>query len=103
MINVLIYLKKEHNAKTLIHDLLREKLISSASIDENNVHFSMQNDVLVEEIYWVITAQTKALLFNDINKFVATTINEETPIIAIPIVGSNRIFDELLRSKTISK
>ena len=40
MVNVLIYLKKEDSAKELVKYLLEEKLIASATIDENNISFN---------------------------------------------------------------
>ena len=50
MINVTIYLKKQHNAKELIKFLLSKKLISSASIDENNISYKLVDSSFVEEV-----------------------------------------------------
>jgi hypothetical protein len=41
MVNVIIYLKKEHNPKELVKFLLTEKLIAPASIDENNISYEL--------------------------------------------------------------
>jgi uncharacterized protein involved in tolerance to divalent cations len=101
MINVVIYLKKKNDPKALIKILLDKKLIASASIDENNRSFHMEGSDLVEDFYTVITAQSKALLFNEITKIVEEHTGEETPVNATPIVGTNRIFDQTVRSKTI--
>jgi len=49
----------------------------------------------------VITAQSKALLFNHIVKAVEEKIGEETPINSTPIIGSNKIFDDIIKAKTI--
>ena len=68
MINVIIYLKKQHKAKELVKHLLTEKLIASASIDENNISYRMEENIVVEEVNDVITAQSKSLLFTEILK-----------------------------------
>jgi uncharacterized protein involved in tolerance to divalent cations len=101
MVNVVIYLKKEHNAKDLVKFLLTERLIASASIDENNVSYQIKNEIFSEDVYSVITAQSKSLLFNDIVKAVEEKIGEEIPIYSTPIVGLNRIFDDNVRLRTI--
>jgi uncharacterized protein involved in tolerance to divalent cations len=101
MVNVIIYLDKKHNTKEVIRLLLEEKLIASASIDENNVFYKSEKGSITEIVYNVITAQSKSLLFNDIVKQVEKLIGEETPINSIPIIGSNKTFDNSIRSKTI--
>ena len=82
--------------------LLTEKLVASASIDENNVSYKLLDGKLYEDVYTVITAQTKSLLFNEIVKLVEERIGDEIPIISSPIVASNRIFDDNIKSKTIA-
>lgn len=101
MINVIIYLKKEHSPNELVKFLLTEKLISSASIDENNTSYRLAENEIVKEIYNVITAQSKSLLFKAIINAVEAKIGEETPVFSTPIVGSNSIFDNTIRSQTI--
>jgi len=101
MVNIIIYLEKKHQVKEIVKILLEEKLIASASIDENNVFYKLENDCVSEIVYNVITAQSKSLLFNDIVKHVEELIGEETPINSIPIIGSNKYFDNTIRSKTI--
>lgn len=101
MINVTIYLKKQHNARELVKFLLTEKLISSASIDENNISYKLVKSKIVEEVNNVITAQSKSLLFTDILKAVRKNVGEEVPINSTPIVGVNRIFDEIIRTNTL--
>jgi uncharacterized protein involved in tolerance to divalent cations len=102
MVNVIIYLKKEHNSIEFVKFLLTEKLVASASIDENNVSYKLLDGKLYEDVYTVITAQTKSLLFNEIVKLVEERIGDEIPIISSPIVASNRIFDDNIKSKTIA-
>jgi uncharacterized protein involved in tolerance to divalent cations len=101
MVNVIIYLRKEHSAMELVKFLLEEKLISSASIGENNVSYKLENSAFSEELLSVITAQSKSLLFNEIVKIVETKTGENTQMYSTPIVASNRIFDNNIRTKTI--
>ena len=102
MVDVIIYLKSEHNPRDLVTHLLSEKLIASASIDENNIRFIMQNGVLLEEMFNVITSQSKALLFDNIVIEVERKIGEQVAIYSIPIVGANGFFQDTLKTKTIS-
>ncbi|MBK9402227.1 MAG: hypothetical protein IPN36_15730 [Bacteroidetes bacterium] len=101
MVNIIIYLKKTHNAKQVVRELLVEKLIATASIDENNISYKMENGVLIEELSSVITAQSKSLLFSDIVKVLQNKFGEEIPIISTPIIGSTRVFEETIISKTM--
>jgi uncharacterized protein involved in tolerance to divalent cations len=101
MVNVVIYLKYEYDAKELVKFLLTEKLIASASIDQNNVSYKMQEDEFTEDLYSVITCQSKSLLFNDIITAVEFRVGVQVPISAIPIVAANRMFDYSIRTKTI--
>ncbi|MBK9319235.1 MAG: hypothetical protein IPM91_10665 [Bacteroidetes bacterium] len=84
MVNIIIYLKKTYNAKEVVRELLAEKLIASASIDENNISYKMENGVLIEELSSVITAQSKSLLFSEIAKSLQNMFGEEIPIISSP-------------------
>ena len=88
MVNIVIYLKQEFDAMELVKSLLTEKLVASATIDINNASYKMENNKLVGEIFSVITAQSKALLFAEIVKHVEEKLGEEIPIISMPIVSS---------------
>lgn len=101
MVNVIIYLKNEFRAEELVSFLLAEKLIATATIDENNISYSMKNDNIHKEVYTVITAKTKAMLLNTIIKAVEEKIGVEVLINSVPIVGSNKIFDELVIQNTL--
>jgi hypothetical protein len=101
MINVIIYLKKEHNSEKLVELLLSKKLIASASIDMDNVSYKIMDEVVVKEVFNVITAQSKALLFNSIVQLAENVIGESIAISSTPIVGANGFFNETVRSKTI--
>ncbi len=101
MINVIIYLKKEHNPEKLVEQLLSKKMIASASIDLDNVSYKIIDSQVVKEVYNVITAQSKALLFNSIVQLSENMIGESIAISSTPIVGANGFFNETVRSKTI--
>ena len=101
MVNIIIYLKKEHNAEKLIRFLLTEKLIATASIDEDNISYHYEENELRENIHSVITAQSKALLFNKIVETIEIRFSEKIPIYSIPIIGSNNSFNELINNRTI--
>ncbi len=81
---------------------MEEKLIASASIDENNIFYKLENGKFTEEVFSVITAKSNSLLFSEIVKAVEAKTGEGTPIISTPIVASNRIFDDTVRTKTIA-
>ena len=100
MINVIIYLNKEHNPMELVKFLLTEELISAASIDENNLSYSLSDSGFSEVLYNVITAQSKSLLFNNLVNAIENKIGREIPICSTPIVGSNRSFDDAVRTHT---
>jgi hypothetical protein len=76
-------------------------LISSASIDENNVSYKLVNNQIVEEIHNVITAHSKSLLFNNIVSEIEKRIGLDISICSTPIVGSNTTFNDAIRSRTI--
>jgi uncharacterized protein involved in tolerance to divalent cations len=101
MVNVVIYLKDEYDAIELVKFLLTEKLIASASIDQNNVSYKMNENELTKDVYSVITCQSKSLLFNDIIEAVELRIGVQVPISSTPIVAANRMFDYSIRTKTI--
>ncbi len=101
MVNVIIYLKKEFQAEELVKFLLSEKLIASASIDENNASYIIFNGNFQKEVYNVITAKSKSLLLNRIITAVEKRINDEVLITSSPIVGTNKFFHELIIKNTI--
>ncbi len=102
MINIIIYLRQNQHPKEIVNFLLKEKLIASASIDENNISYKMIDEAIVEEVYTVITSQSKALLFDDIVNAVETKLAEKVAINSIPIVGANGFFNDTIRKRTIA-
>jgi uncharacterized protein involved in tolerance to divalent cations len=102
MINVIIYLRQNQHPKDVVNFLLKEKLIASASIDENNISYKMVEDEIVEEVYTVITSQSKALLFDDIVSSVESRLGEKVAINSVPIVGANGFFNDTIRKRTLA-
>lgn len=101
MINAIIYLNHEHNPKELITHLLSQKLIASASVDQNNICYEMEDSEIKERKCTVITVQSKSLLFNALVDAVEKKLGEQVPICSTPIVNSNPVFDTAIRTKTI--
>ena len=103
MINVIIYLRQEHNPKELINFLLSKKLIASASFDLNNISYKLVDEEIKEEIYCVITAQSKGLLFDNIVDEVEYLLKEKVSINSTPIVGASGFFHDTVRTNTIQQ
>lgn len=102
MVNMIIYLKKEYNPKELVKDFLEEKLIASATIDEYNISYEMNDNGFLEQLFNVITSQSKALLFYEVISFVEKEYVHEIPINSTPIVSSNEFFNIKLKTKNNS-
>ncbi len=100
MINVFIYVEKEEEARTLALVLLQKRLVAHISIDFNNHVYSAFNDELKEDINCLLTAQTKALLFEDILQVVQERLHDHVKIYSAPITQCNNHFSELIRKKT---
>ena len=100
MVNVIIYLDKINEAKELIDSLLKLELIANASIDTDNVSYKMENGEVVQTINNVITAQTKSLLFHELEIFIKEKYSNHVPIYCIPIINSNLAFDDFIRNNT---
>ncbi|MEY3238367.1 MAG: hypothetical protein RI883_2468 [Bacteroidota bacterium] len=103
MINAIIYLRQKHDPKELIKFLLRKKLIASASFDENNISYKLDGEEIIEETFSVITAQSKALLFNDIVDEVESFLEERVSINSTPIVGASGFFNDTVRTSTLKR
>ncbi|MCU0360442.1 MAG: divalent cation tolerance protein CutA [Bacteroidia bacterium] len=100
MINVFIYVKNEEEAKLLAAELLQNKLVAHISIDFNNHVYSAFNGEFTEEINCLITAQTKALLFQEILDHVEKRLLNHVKIYSAPIAQCNSHFSEIIRSRT---
>jgi hypothetical protein len=100
MVNVIFYLKKEHNPKKLVSFLLGQKLIASATIDLNNISYKKEKNRIKQYMYNVVTAQTKSLLFSEIIKLVSKKFGDEIRINSVPIINSNPSFNEMVMNNT---
>ena len=100
MINLFFYLSSAENAQKLVGSLLRERLVAHAAISEgaetmNN--FDGSGEIRKE---YVITAQTKAVLFEEISAFVTKNYQDEIRIFSLPIAQCNDAFSEVIRNRT---
>ena len=75
MVNIIIYLEQTINAQHLVEDLLKEQLFANVTIDKENVSYKIENGEIVTTIKTVITAQTKSLLFTQIDNFIKELYN----------------------------
>lgn len=101
MVNIVIYLNDRFDSNELVRSLLTEKLIASATIDLNNTSYVFENNEIKENVYSVITAQSKSLLFTEIVRYIENRYDEKIPINSTPIIGSNRAFNDFIFNKTI--
>ena len=100
MVNVIIYLNKENEAKELISVLLKSELVANASLDVKNVSYRLEKGSLIASSHAVITAQTKAMLFSEIEAYIKNIYGELLPIYSLPITQANNSFDDLIRNHT---
>lgn len=103
MVNIIIYLAKEQDAKYLVDTLLNEQLIANASIDMDNISFNIENNHIIRSVNSVITAQTRSLLISKIENFIAAKYGEGVRICSIPIIHANNSFDALIRNNTLKE
>lgn len=100
MVNVHIYVNNKRNAKALVMQLLDKRLVAHASIDQDNASFTRRGDEIIQEVNYVITGQTKALLFNELVQVVDTFTNGSAKIYSLPITQCNIPFEVLIRDTT---
>ena len=100
MINVYIYIDSEQNAIQLVKELMDAELLAHASIDKDNHSFFKIDGKIKERINYVITGQTKALLYNKILAFVEKKGIENAKIYSLPITQCNENFAEAIRNQT---
>lgn len=100
MINVSIYVNSQDDAEMIVKDLMEARLFAHASIDKDNSSYSMENGAVVRQVNYVITGQTKGLLFNEIVKYIEGLGMNNIRIFSIPITQCNEAFSEIIRSNT---
>lgn len=101
MVNVIIYLEKSHNPRNLVDLLLKKRLVAKATIDIDNVTYVLRDDIISTQTNTVITAQTKSLLFSQIEHMVAELYGSSVPIYSMPITQANHQFDKMVRENTL--
>lgn len=95
MVNIIIYLNSEEDAEILALDLLKLKLVAHASIDIDNNSYVFDGEIKKEKNF-VVTVQTKALLFSTIEDHVKKNFSEAIKIFSMPITQCNDAFYEYL-------
>ncbi|MBC7388937.1 MAG: divalent cation tolerance protein CutA [Opitutaceae bacterium] len=93
-------MNKENEAKALINDLLTAELVANASLHIKNVIYRIDRGVLVANSHVVITAQTRAVLFSEIQGYIKKLHGEHVPLYSLPITQANDSFDALIRNHT---
>jgi len=100
MINVNIYLDEEEPAKRIVLGLLKKRLVAHAAIlPENETLLNLEGEI-IEKREYVITAQTKALLFNEVCEYIQQHHTGPTKILSVPITQCNEAFSEIIRTGT---
>lgn len=100
MINIYIYLDNEADSESLVTNLLNQQLIAHASVDRDNNSFRKLNGLVVKETQYLITAQTRALLFTEVVKVVNSFTQGEAKIYSVPITQCTDSFSDFIRQQT---
>ena len=102
MVNIIIYLENELSKKSheLVHALLKQELVASASIDEDNGYYIKKGDEVIKTTHTVITAQTKSLMFTDVVNYIKSNISEDVPVFSMPLTQMNEYFNDYIKSRT---
>lgn len=100
MINVYIYLDSQKDARLLVEGLLAADLLAHASIDKDNHSFMKTNGIITEQTSYVITGQSKALLFGDIVRYVEAHGKDNIRIFSLPVTQCNETFANIIRTST---
>jgi len=91
MVNIIIYLNNSEDAEKLALDLLKLKLVAHASIDVDNNSYVFDGEIKKEKNF-VVTVQTKGLLFTAIEEHVNENYPYKVKIFSMPITQSNAAF-----------
>lgn len=100
MINLYIYLDSEKTAQEIAVSLMDNDLAAHASIDKDNNSFVKVNGQVIKENIYVLTLQTKALLFDKIVKFTMSKCGDGIKIYSLPITQCNETFADAIRNNT---
>ncbi len=102
MILLHIHLTDADEAKTMVAELLHEKLIAAASISVNRSVYYQEDDSgqINQEARIIIHAQTKSLLFKPIQIFLEEKGHKNVIMFSTPLTQATPIFDQFLREHT---
>lgn len=100
MVNIHIYLDSEKDAKQVVKDLLTSGLLAHASIDSDNHSFMKIGEDITERTNYVITGQTKALLFDSVLNYLNKSGHGSIKVYSTPITQCNEIFSKIIRENT---
>lgn len=100
MILLRIITEKENVIVKITEELLKKKLVATVNVDKDRDRYEMVNDEVIVKTIHVITATTKALLFEDISKLILDIFPEENvEIFSSPIVHIDwKTADSLIQS-----
>ncbi len=101
MVNVIIYLEESHDSRSLVDLLLKKQLVAKATIDVNNVTYLARDEEIHTQINTVITAQTRSILFSQIEKLIDEMYGGTIPVYSLPITQANTQFDRFIRENTL--
>ncbi len=100
MIQLIIYLDDQHDPEELVLKLLKNQLAAKATIDRGNTSYFLTDNQLKTQTRNIITVQTRALLFSEIEGYLYKIYQKEIPICSMPITQSNRAFSDFIRANT---
>ena len=100
MVNLVMYLSEEEKARGLVKILLHKKLIAHAAMNASVETLTIPENDVVRGRECVITAQTKAVLFEEITMLVKEHYGNEIRIFSYPIAQCNDAFSEVIRNET---
>ena len=100
MVNLFFYLSDETKARELVSGLLEQRLVAHASITTGNETVRNAEKQVTLRNECIVTAQTKALLFEEISNYVNRYYGNEIRIFSVPIAQCNDAFSEVIRTET---
>lgn len=100
MVNVFIYLDGEKTAIETASHLLDSGMAAHVSIDKDNHSYSKLNGKIMKQVTYVLTLQTKAILFDSIVNYILNTFGRQVKIFSMPITQCNEAFSEIIRHHT---
>ena len=103
MVNVVIYIDDSVDPKLIVSSLFEKQLVAKASIDFDNKVYLISKGELIERVNSVITCQTKSLLFTDIVKFIQDNFGDNIKVCSLPIIASNKAFEDEILNSTLKK